>query len=135
MANKASGKSNFGQNLRHLRRSKGLTQTELGNIVGLSKRMVAHYENHVKYPPADKIAALAKVLNVTVDDLLADNKLKSYDFDPLFARKLEKAKKLPPEDKQLLSSMIDNLLKKNDLIVKRPRKKVNKQSTGNYSEE
>lgn len=120
-------KSNtFGENLRRLRLEQGLTQTELGNKVGLSKRMIAHYEKHVKMPATDKLALLAKVLSTNIDSLLfGDTKeLIEHNSDPSFSRKLEKAKKLPESDKNILSSMIDTLLKKNDLNIKKPRKKL-----------
>jgi len=115
----------FGDNLRRLRRQKGLTQTELGNRVGLTKRMVIHYEKHAKRPAGDKLILLARVLNVSPDSLLHEDLTAraSDDFDPGFARKLEKAKRLPPSDREVVSSLIDTLLKKNDMHVKRPRRR------------
>jgi transcriptional regulator with XRE-family HTH domain len=108
------GPSFFGDRLRRLRLEKGLTQTQLGDKVGLSKRMMAHYEKHATRPPADNVALLAHALGVKVEDLLKDTPTnKKSGSDPKFAKKLEKAKKLPASDKQLLSTMIDSLIKKN----------------------
>jgi transcriptional regulator with XRE-family HTH domain len=113
----------FGEGLRRLRTEKGLTQTELGDKAGLSTRMIVHYEKHVKRPPADKIAALAKTLNVSIDALVrGQNPPTEVSVDKGFARKLEKAKKLPLQDQKFLSTMIDSLLRKNDLHIKRPKK-------------
>jgi len=104
----------FGDRLRRIRLEKGLTQTQLGDKVGLSKRMMAHYEKHAIRPPTDKVALLAKALGVKVEDLLKDtSKNKSNGSDPKFSRKLEKAKTLPNADKEVLTAMIDSLLKKN----------------------
>jgi transcriptional regulator with XRE-family HTH domain len=115
---------NFGSNLRRIRLEKGLTQTEIGNRVGLSKRMIVHYEKHIKRPPGDKLILLSKVLNVAGDELLYGNNKTSEEnlTDPLFARRLEKAKRLPETDRELLASMIDTMMKKNDMQIKRPRK-------------
>lgn len=106
----------FGENLRKLRLEKGLTQTELGDLVGLSKRMIVHYEKHSSKPPTNRVSDLAKALNVKIDDLIKSNsktKKQATVEDPKFIRKLEKAKSLPKEDKKLLVTMIDGLLKKN----------------------
>lgn len=104
----------FCDNLRRLRLEKGLTQTELGKKIGLSKRAIVHYENHAKQTPIEKIASLAKALGVKTDDLI-NNKTKNSTpkIDPKFARKLEKAKKLPKNDQIIVTSMIDTLFKKN----------------------
>ena len=37
--------NNFGDNLKHLRKSNNLTQKELGSRIGLSKAVVSKYEN------------------------------------------------------------------------------------------
>jgi transcriptional regulator with XRE-family HTH domain len=104
----------FGDKLRYLRLEKGLTQTQLGDKVGLSKRMMAHYEKHATRPPTDKTALLAHALGVKMEDLLKNGPIdKTKRTDPKFARKLEKAKALPTNDKQVLETMIDSLLKKN----------------------
>jgi transcriptional regulator with XRE-family HTH domain len=109
-----NGPSFFGDRLRRLRLEKGLTQTQLGDKVGLSKRMMAHYEKHATRPPADNVALLAHTLGVKVEDLLKDTPIsRKSGGDPKFSRKLEKAKKLPASDKHILTSMIDTLLKKN----------------------
>jgi transcriptional regulator with XRE-family HTH domain len=114
----------FGSNLRRIRLERGLTQAELGNKVGLSKRMIVHYEKHIKRPPGDKLILLSKALGVASDVLLCGNNAteQGHHTDPLFARKLERAKRLPESDRELLASMIDTMIKKNDMQVKRPRK-------------
>jgi transcriptional regulator with XRE-family HTH domain len=124
----------FGENLRRLRIDKGLTQTELGDKVGLSKRMIVHYEKHIKRPPGDKLILLAKVLNVAVDALLNENNGTSEEdrTDPLFSRKLEKAKRLPASDRELLASMIDTMIRKSDMQIKRPRKHKTTQQAANH---
>jgi len=86
--------------------------------------MVVHYEKYIKRPPAEKISALAEALGVRVEKLLYDTapEMESTNTSAPFARKLEKAKRLPDDDQVFLSTVIDNLLKKNGLGIKRPRK-------------
>jgi transcriptional regulator with XRE-family HTH domain len=107
-------KTFFGDKLKTLRLQKGLTQTELGDRVGLSRRMIVHYEKHATRPPADKVMALASALGLPVSELVKANSPTTVTSDEhKFARKLEKARKLPQSDKQIVSTMIDSLLKKN----------------------
>jgi transcriptional regulator with XRE-family HTH domain len=107
-------RTTFGANLRRLRLERGLTQTQLGHRVGLSKRMVAHYELHATRPPAEKVSAIAQALSIKIDDLMDGNgTAKLPNVDPKFARKLERAKALPCTDQMLLGTMIDSMVKKN----------------------
>ncbi len=104
----------LGDKLKSIRLESGLTQTELGKRVGLSRRMVLHYEKYATNPPADKVALIAAALGVKIEALLKEIPAsKKTNIDPKFARKLEKAKSLPLSDRQLLETMIDSLLKKN----------------------
>jgi len=114
----------FGERLKALRLDKGLTQIELGKRVGLSRRMIVHYEKHATRPPADKVIALAKALGIKVNDLIKNDALCDDDkVDPKFARKLEKAKKLPKDDQKVLSGIIDSFMQKNGLNNKRKKRK------------
>lgn len=60
----------FGKRLAGLRKAGGLTQQELGEKVGVSKRVIAYYEGETNYPPAHLIGPLAQALNVSTDELL-----------------------------------------------------------------
>ena len=60
----------FGKRLASLRKAGGLTQQELGDKVGVSRRVIAYYEGETNYPPAHLIVPLAKALNVSTDELL-----------------------------------------------------------------
>jgi transcriptional regulator with XRE-family HTH domain len=107
-------KTFFGDRLKTLRLEKGLTQTELGNRVGLSRRMIVHYEKHATRPPADKVLALANALGLSINELVKVNgRTAAAAIDPKFARKLEKAKKLPQQDRKILTGIIDSFLQKN----------------------
>ena len=53
----------FSRNMIRLRKERKITQTELAELTGLSKRMIAYYENEAVKPPIDKIETIAKVLN------------------------------------------------------------------------
>jgi transcriptional regulator with XRE-family HTH domain len=115
----------FGDRLRTLRIGKGLTQTELGKRVGLSGRMMVHYEKHATRPPVDKVVALARALGLQVADLVNGNSMTdAQNVDRKFARRLERARRLPAEDQKILAGIIDGFLQKNGLGKKRPAAKA-----------
>jgi transcriptional regulator with XRE-family HTH domain len=60
----------FGKRLANMRKASGLTQQQLGEKVGVSKRVIAYYEGETDYPPTHLIATLAKALSVSTDELL-----------------------------------------------------------------
>ncbi len=105
----------FGQRLAQIRRAKGLTQDELGQRIGVSQRIMHHYENKAVYPPVRKIIELAQVLDMSVDELLAanGNKKKPYqNINPKLAKRLRLASSLPPSDLKALATYIDALILK-----------------------
>ena len=78
----------FGENLKALRVSRGLTQKELGERVGLSKAVVSKYENALGYPTLDMVIALASFFGVTTDHLLGVKSQKTADVSGLSERQL-----------------------------------------------
>lgn len=59
----------FGNRLYQLRKKAGLTQSQLGEKVGLSNKAVSKWENGQAKPDLDILNRLANVLSVSVDDL------------------------------------------------------------------
>jgi XRE family transcriptional regulator, fatty acid utilization regulator len=60
----------FGQRLRHLRRSRGLTLTDLGERVSRAPSVLSLLENGRREPKLSLIDALANALGVSADELL-----------------------------------------------------------------
>src|SRR5579863_5821335 len=61
----------FGQRLRHLRRARGMTLTELGERVGRAPSALSLLENGRREPKLSLIEQLATALSVSVSDLLS----------------------------------------------------------------
>ena len=61
----------FGQRLRHLRRTRGLTLTELGERVGRAPSALSLLENGRREPKLSLVEQLATALSVPVSDLLS----------------------------------------------------------------
>lgn len=73
----------FGENLKKLRKSRNLTQKELGTKIGLSKAVVSKYENSMGYPTFDVLIRIAQYFGVTTDYLLGVAGSKTVDVSGL----------------------------------------------------
>lgn len=56
--------------LKEIRKQHGLTQTELGNMIGVTKSTMSLYESGYHEPDLETIKKLADILHVSVDFLL-----------------------------------------------------------------
>ena len=72
----------FGRRLKEIRQSRALTQQELGEQVGVSQRVVAYYESDDAQPPGALLVDLARVLEVTADELLGIEPLRGRRSPP-----------------------------------------------------
>jgi transcriptional regulator with XRE-family HTH domain len=118
---KSGNNRSFGRRLAQIRKAKGLTQTELGSRIGVSQRIMHHYENKAEYPPAQKIIDLARALDMSVDELLGVDKgsFDSYkNINPKLAKRLRLASNLPSHELKALSTFIDALLLKQKVRAK-----------------
>lgn len=60
----------FSDNLKLIRKQRGLTQQELGAKLNLSKAVISKYENGIGFPTLDVLMQFAEYFNVTTDFLL-----------------------------------------------------------------
>ena len=75
-----------GSRLREIRKSKGLTQTELGDLIGVGKSAICCYEKETRNPTLEAFIELIHVFGVSADYLLGmdylikrtNNKMEEY---------------------------------------------------------
>ena len=60
----------FGRRLQQVRKAAGLSQEQLGELVGMSRQAVSKWETDQAAPDIDKLALLCGVLGVSADDML-----------------------------------------------------------------
>ena len=63
---------NIGQKIKELRLEKGLSQHNLGRLIGVSQKAVDYWERSVNEPKASYIIALVRVFDLTFDEFFAD---------------------------------------------------------------
>jgi transcriptional regulator with XRE-family HTH domain len=108
------------ENLRELRKRHGWTQTELGEKIGVSQKIIADYETGATNPPVDRLPILAKVLKVTVDQVLGlediqdkPNKKKRVHKNTRLAKMEKVFEKLKPEDQRSILKQARGIVKEN----------------------
>ena len=69
----------FGERLKTLRQSKGLTQQQLSDKLGLTKSVISAYETNMRLPSYDVLKHIAAIFGVTTDYLLGMNRTKVID--------------------------------------------------------
>ena len=118
MKGQSSNRPIISKNIIKYRKTRGLSQTQLAELCGVSRRMIAHYETNISNPPINNLLAIAKALSVTLNDLLGDtNKDLNYfkDIETRTLRKIMLIGKLPKKDRVTIYNMIDALIKKNSM--------------------
>ena len=65
----------FSKKLQELRKQKNLTQDELAKALFVSRTAVSKWESGRGYPSIDSLKAIAKVFNLTIDELLSSEEL------------------------------------------------------------
>ncbi len=59
-----------GSRLREVRKAKGLTQTELGELIGVGKSAICCYEKETRNPTLEAVIEMINVFGVSADYLL-----------------------------------------------------------------
>jgi transcriptional regulator with XRE-family HTH domain len=115
---KAPHATTFGQRLVALRKAAALTQQELADEVGVSRRMIAYYEGQSEHPPTTLLPALAQALNVSSDELLGltpTPKRNGRVRDNRMQRRLQQIESLPLEERRQIMQLVDAFIERGQL--------------------
>lgn len=101
----------FSERLTQLRRRYSVSQTELANAVGVSRKSIQYYESGERYPRSGVLTRLAEYFNVTVDYLTSDGEAvtkSGYSTDALIGEvtALFAGGELSEEDKDMVMRVI-----------------------------
>ena len=64
-----------GNRLREVRKKRGLTQTELGELIGVGKSAICCYEKETRNPTLEAVIEMIHVFGVSADYLLGSDYL------------------------------------------------------------
>lgn len=104
----------FGERLKDLRTSKGLTQQDLADALGVGRATIAGYETKGKQPDFDKLKWLSGFFNVSIDYLLGLSNFKNISELKPFLPILEDSKILEQSLKQFTNlNLLKDILKEN----------------------
>lgn len=73
----------FGENLRKLRKRKGLTQSQVAEKLGVTQSNIGGYETGKNLPSLFNLLELAKLLEVSLDKLIYGDESKFIDVSTL----------------------------------------------------
>ena len=96
----------FGDNLRHLRRYKKLSQEQLAEKVGVSRQSVSKWECGEAYPEMDNILTLCEIFHCKINDLVHDNLTDIDSLDEDIKMSVVKFKKEKQKQMKGLSKII-----------------------------
>lgn len=98
----------FSTNLEYLRKLKGLTQSELADKLNVTEQVISHWENGRRQPNnMQMIGNIAELFNVKEDLLFTDLRIESNTEEYKEKEFLEKYKRLPDNDKELVNNIVD----------------------------
>jgi transcriptional regulator with XRE-family HTH domain len=106
----------IGERIRELRKRQGLSQAELAAELGLNQTAISDYETGEARIHAAMLAALARVLRTSADEILGLSSARTARALPApdrrFLRRLERLHQLSRRDQQALLGTIDAFLTK-----------------------
>lgn len=110
--------TSFGERLVGLRKAAALTQQQLADEVGVSRRMIAYYEGQSEHPPTTLLPALTRALNVSADALLGLEPVAKRNGrmpDNRMQRRLQQLANLPPEERRQIMQLLDAFIERGQL--------------------
>jgi transcriptional regulator with XRE-family HTH domain len=108
---------NFPQTLRELRKSRGLTQVRLCELLDVSPRVYNRWENGSAAPRLDTLVKIADILSVTLDELVGRTEPSGEVViqNPKLHELYGQIDRLSDEDQQALVILLDSLVKRSQM--------------------
>jgi transcriptional regulator with XRE-family HTH domain len=103
-------KENFGKRLLQFRKAAGYSQYTLAHEMGISQRMILHYENARGNPPLHLFPKFAKALGVTTDQLFGLEKAKAEMKDNRLRRRIGEIERLPLSQRKEVARYLETFL-------------------------
>ncbi len=69
----------IGENIRKIRRNRGITQGDLAELLHITPQAVSRWETNLTTPDVTSLIGLARIFDCTTDDILGLNRIKKED--------------------------------------------------------
>ena len=105
----------FGQRLAALRRGKGLSKTQLADLLDITRKMIDYYERRAGNPSLDFIQRAAEALDVSVAEILGsepNSKKGKPGPPPQLQLRFDQIRRLPRKEQEFVIRFIDTVLEK-----------------------
>lgn len=99
---------NIGERITQLRKQFNLSQDELAKQINVSRTIIGNYERNTNMPSIEVLLKIAKTFNVTVDYLIGEGEMSSYDKEVI--KRIEDIDKLDQNTKEHLFFLVDNVI-------------------------
>ena len=112
-----------GERLKKLRKEKGLTQTELGDMLGIDKSTICCYEKGTRQPSLENILDFMQIFAVTADYLLGSDELiktvedKKHQVKSMRTEEIKFIEELR-KDKTVYNILLENPKRGADIVKK-----------------
>lgn len=110
MEETTQGKLEIGQRLKQIRKSRGETQQQLGEAIGVVQQSVAAWELGTTYPALDTLVSIAKHYSVPTDYILGlmsrEKDQAELDTGSSMLRDIQLASRLPEEFREGVLALI-----------------------------
>ena len=103
----------IGYRITELRKAKNWSQTELAKQIGASREAIGKYERNEALPSVETAKKIADALNVTLDYLVDDKALPS--FDKKIVTRIMKIQSLDETEKSHVFAMLDAFILKSSI--------------------
>ena len=102
----------FGERLHALRETAGLSQQQVAKKLGMKHSAYAWWERHPVALRPEQLRKLAKVFNVTVEDLVGADEVKKRGTGPAgkMRQVFEEASKLPRSQQRQITTVVQALI-------------------------
>lgn len=101
----------LGERIVSRRKELGMTQTELGDLIGVTQQVIASYETARRQIPAWRVTELAKALEIPLEVLMGLNtSTPKRGPKSTLERQVSALQQLPKKDQDLASQLLDKLL-------------------------
>lgn len=104
----------LGRKIAEIRKQRGYTQEILARAIGVTQRVITYYERESDRIPAKKLAEIAKVLEVSTDELLdltEEKRSRGAKKGGYLRRKLQIVENFNKKDQKTITSVIESLEK------------------------